>query len=967
MKRARLMTALLLGKGPQRMTIPQQQSGACTALNSLLLMVVPAGPTVRWMASGRTGISDSTCLVQQRSMGTNSSGKDEEGSGSGDGCDGMAVLFWALPLPERLAAVTVARFMINGSGDCGDDDASGERRNKSDKGTFTPITTGVQPLPPLSTDPTAAAAVHGAMPLNTFVVTMPDATRDAIFQSRRDVAQFIGQSAVLELVYQHPDESVGTTPAPATPSSSSSSSSSVDVPRYGPLRFVRVKGGEAAAAAVLSLIANGANLSPSCRRPATTTASATTATGALGDGNATDTSNTNSNSDTTGIDGGFDSSNPSHVDGLLTALTGALQRRLTSHNTIASSAANAASSNNDKSSTGGSRQYVSFTEAYLSTMREAARYPAERTLSLIARRLTRDDFEAALLAAEVSSATGEPIAEDCGGDAVTARVRAVVWVVHGGYVALRTPSNNSTNGCGGDLPPRFVSPQPHIRRAGQENNYGGWGAADAIPTRDDVREILRFVPINWGNLSNMQIPAPIKKRHLRSSSPLQWFRRQPYYFEVRNMNGTTEIRRSRVLHPATHGLAPEAAREQLELAIADGTANDLMPLGPDGSPLTAEMSTVEAAIHRFFYRVCPPYFAPLSLVMQRYTRKNLTEGMLLDMARRRPGEFEILRPRYLDDNGTGALVRKRVGADSQRWRSAFAADLESRPEDVRGIVAVMNRLCPAWDRPEYVYVRLSPPEQRAVGGYESMMALLRRHPAIFRVGERLVSRVDSSDPFAAQEAEPDVADMTSRSYLREENPYLSPSDIAIVFHYAAPLEEACTASFLVACASPAMQVALPPRVVTIVQQFPRLFACKETAPGVYSIRKIASRGGGGGHGQATTTTTTTGMNGTQQQQQQQQAASDEDNDEDDSWLELEAEIAAEEQLSRPALLRAVLELVPVKDGVEAAQLLLWASMVIQRSAGHHHGGLLKMVQAEAAHFRIVDSPDSKRIFRRDKV
>ncbi|CCW66315.1 unnamed protein product [Phytomonas sp. Hart1] len=599
------------------------------------------------------------------------------------------------------------------------------------------------------------------------------------------------------------------------------------------------------------------------------------------------------------------------------------------------------------------QRYCFINDAYRCVMRSASaetstsmnENPHSATLRHIASSLQYDDFESLVLQDEV--------------------FRTQFWVYQDRLITWRDPEEL--------LAPRFEIPISEQSKACQENNYCGWNAPINVPTREDVAEILKYIPVNWGNLGNLGIPPGIKKSRIRLSSSLMWFRRQPYYFEVRDMAGTIEIRRSVLLHPEAHGMTPEEAREQVSLAIATRKANNLIPLGADGYPLQEDLSTVDKAIWKFFYRVSPPYFVPLSLIMQRYTKKNLTEEILLDMAKRFKDDFEVYEVRYV---GLPLVRKKRVGIDSSRWRKGFVEDLERYPEDVKGIIVIMKRMCAIWDRPEYVYVRLNSKEQQCVGGYSGMMQILQRHPEIFRVGNRFVCRVDSSDPFTKVEEEPSVTDMTSRTYLRDENPYLSPLDNAKVFHYAMPPDKPCSLDFFLQCASPAMRVALPSRIVTIIQQFPRLFACREMSPGVYSVHKI----------NAPTTNSPCRVNeqkvlhgslcegyiadrNTKQTDDQitrktssGDSPCDDNNvkEEDSSWL-LESEIAAEADLSRTVVIDAVKDLIP-PNGVESANLLFWASMSVQRAANHHYGGLIKMVESEKKHFRVVDSADSKMIY-----
>ncbi|KAG5504995.1 hypothetical protein JKF63_04442 [Porcisia hertigi] len=512
-----------------------------------------------------------------------------------------------------------------------------------------------------------------------------------------------------------------------------------------------------------------------------------------------------------------------------------------------------------------------------------------------------------------------------------------MWVVRGAarnpatFVALRHPEDTS--------PPRFRYVQPRVTVATRANNYGGWGSEEVVPTKADVYEILKYVPVNWGSFGNLNFPPEVRKKHIRTSSTLVWFRRQPFYFELRDMNGTVEVRRSIVLHPEAHGMTKEEAWEVLELQLATGAANSLVPLGVDGSPLRPTESVFDRSVTKFVYRVCPTYFAPLSLTMQRYIKKNLTEPVLMAFVRRFPQDFEILTSRYSDI----PLVRRRAGADSARWLGDFLRDLESYPEDVRAILVLCNAMCVAWDRPEYIYVRLSPTEQAIVGGYTGMQKILSRHPLIFRVGEHFVCRADPSNPLAQREVEPAADDVTAVAPIHQENPYHSPKELALVFHYVMPEDEPCTASYLVDCSSPAMRALLPPRLVTIVQLFPKMFACTETSPGVYSIRKvkqITRRGA-----KAST------LDGSQ--------ASEEEN----AVRMLEDELAVEDHMTREEVVQAVRMLIP-ESGVEAPQLLLWASMNVQRAANEYFGGVLRLVESLPGQFRVVTNEHTKMVYKK---
>ncbi|EPY16062.1 hypothetical protein STCU_11576 [Strigomonas culicis] len=478
--------------------------------------------------------------------------------------------------------------------------------------------------------------------------------------------------------------------------------------------------------------------------------------------------------------------------------------------------------------------------------------------------------------------------------------------------------------------------------------FGGWGSAQCVPTRDDVYEMLKYVPVHWGNFSSLNVPSAIRKKHLRSASTLMWFRRQPCYFELREINYTTEIRRSIVLHPEAHHMTAEQARELLDLKMFFWEANSLIPLNSDGEPLE-ERSSFERNVQKFFSRVCPTYFSPLRIILQRYTKKNMTAERLLSVALAAPNEFETLRPKHADET----LVRRRGGAGSERWRADFLSDLESLPGDVNSIIDIFNVLTPMWDRPEYVYVRLAPQTQERVKGYDGLLQLLRRHPHLFRVGDHFVCRVDASNPLLLNSQEPAPDDMSVRTGQCEENPYLSPLEIAKVFHYAAPSSEACTVSFLVDAASPAMRAALPPQVITIVQQFPRLFACKENSPGEFLIYKIVSP--------STTVVRAPQSVAASEEKQQLHNTCEEVGEADDSWI-LEEDQFVGKEYSKAQVLEEVYALIP-DAGVDFTQLLLWTSLPVQQAANSHFGGLLKMIESRNDMFHITDTPDGQIIYR----
>lgn len=504
----------------------------------------------------------------------------------------------------------------------------------------------------------------------------------------------------------------------------------------------------------------------------------------------------------------------------------------------------------------------------------------------------------------------------------TQEAKTFLWVSEEYMVAFRRPEEQLS-------PVVSLPEQPRTRRALSLNNFGGWGSQACVPTKEDVYEILRYVPLNWGNFGSLNIPPQVKKKHIRCAATMQWFRRQPHYFELRNMNGTIEIRRSPALHPEHHGMTADQAKAWVEQGISTGTINNLVLLGPDGQPLQ-QLSPTEKHLQKFFYRVCPPYFVPFSLILQRCTKKNVTTHDLQDVAMEHPEDFEIVSAVGMQHS----FVRKRAGADSARWKKAFIDDLTSRPDDIPGIGVICNHVCATWDRAEYVYVLLSDEEKNVVGEFDQMVQIIRRHPELFRVGEKFFCRVDSSDPSFKELPEPVETEMTSRTHLRDENPYLSTKEIAKVFHYVASSDEPCTASFFVRCSSPAMRVALPTRITTILQEFPRLFVCKETSPGVFSVRKI------------TTGSAKTRIKGIPPSS----------SEEDTSWITEDTSDASDSS-SRTDVIDAVKQLIP-PDGVEYDRLLLWASLQVQRAINSHYGSLMKMIESEKKHFKVTKTEKS---------
>ncbi|KAG5479275.1 hypothetical protein LSCM4_01867 [Leishmania orientalis] len=847
-------------------------------------------------------------------------------------------IFFDYPVAERLAALTVAR-------------------HEAGKGT----------APAEATGTSAMSTSCPYMPMRDFVKKMSPLTRDDMFRRQLDALEWITESKLLQLVNER-GETIELESLRACPNAvaSASQNEAAHPALYNGLVHVRLM---VPAAWLLQAGGGAGSVSETKRQRSQLTNSAPSSSRVA---NAAATVTEPALKPDASDDGGDAAAVLGRAEreaiireALLRALRGwdaAMQRRRER------SAAGVISGNDGHAPN--LPRYAHLITMYNAILREAtnstdasasdegaeaetASAPLTPAARYILKRLRMDTLESTVTNSGVvvpirgMGSTGAPAPN--GYPSISSRP---IWVVRGTgrspatFVALRHSTDTS--------PPRFRYVQPRVTVAARANNFGGWASESVVPTKEDVYEILKYVPVNWGSIGNLNLPPDVRKRHIRTSSMLVWFRRQPFYFELRDMNGTLEIRRSIVLHPEAHGMTKEEAWEVLELQLATGEANSLVPLGVDGAPLRPTESAFDRGVTKFVYRVCPTYFAPLSLTMQRYIKKNLTEPMLLAFVRRFPQDFEVLTSRYSDT----PLVRRRAGADSARWLSDFVADLESYPEDVRAILVLCNVLCVAWDRPEYIYVRLSPREQEIVGGYAGMQTVLSRHPAIFRVGRYFVCRADPSNPLTQRELEPAADDVTAVAPMCAENPYQSPKELALVFHYVMPEGEPCTAAYLVDCSSPAMRSVLPPRLVTIVQLFPQMFACTETSPGVYSIRKVkqsarratlgAAAAKRDGHSTDAGAPALDGSCG---------------GEEEDAIQMLEDELADEEHMTREEVLQAVRMLIP-ESGVEAPQLLLWASMGVQRAANEYYGGLLRLVEALPAHFRVVTNEHTKMIYKR---
>ena len=442
---------------------------------------------------------------------------------------------------------------------------------------------------------------------------------------------------------------------------------------------------------------------------------------------------------------------------------------------------------------------------------------------------------------------------------------------------------------------RKVTPQA-------SNNFGGWGSMSGVPTEEDVYEILKFIPIHWGNLGGLNITPAIKKKHIRVSSILQWLRRQPKFFEVRNIAGTLEVRRAITLHPEHHGKTFEEAEQWLKERILSGEHNSVNTANTMGVT-----SLAAVAVHKFLVRVAPGYFVAPELLFMRYSKKGLNPKDLVTAAREYPTTFELL-----ECSDGSFLMRRRTGADSSKWRADFEKDLESRPEDLKGLVALMGRCSCLWDRPQYLYVRLLESEQILVGGFEGMMELMKRHPMIFRVGENYFKRVNLSDPSTIDQPEPTGFEETCPH--EEENVYVGHRDLATIFHYVSPDDSTINAAQLVECASPAMKPCIPPRVITILQMFPDLFNCKETTPGTFTIRKV-------------------------RQQQRGSAIADDDMGSD------ECDLSADEVVD------AIKGMIPAK-GVEIATLESWLPMDVKTAVEVHFSSVADLAKSQQRYFAL---------------
>ena len=527
--------------------------------------------------------------------------------------------------------------------------------------------------------------------------------------------------------------------------------------------------------------------------------------------------------------------------------------------------------------------------------------------------------------------------------------RLKVGVLEGQYPRFPSPSASTSASQPAEAPAVDDTPKPPARsvkfaviKPSAGNNWGGWGGQANVPTSEDVFGILKFVPVHWGNLGALNVPAVVKKRHVRIASFLQWLRRQPKYFEVRNIAGTLEVRRAVTLHPEQHGKTPQEAAQWLSDRIASGEHNAILT-STDNLGTTSQAAT---AIYKFMVRVVPGYFVAPELVLMRYTKKGLSISDIAQAAREHPSIFET----FPSHDGQ-ILIRRRTGADSSKWRDEFSRDYLGISEDIAGLFILMGRSSVCWDRPEYLYVRLLDAEKIAVGGYEGMLSLMRRHPSIFKMGEVFFRRVDHSDP-ASEEDEPQQ-DAVRSGRKTEENVYHGHRDIATIFHYISPDEGAVNLNQLSDCASPAIHAELPPRIVTVLQMFPDLFACRETTPGVFTVRKIVPKvadapsakkpvqyGSGFFH--------SPGTSGAASAAASSAAASA--SDMDDMMMGDDGD----EALTRRETVEAVRGLIPSR-GVEAAQLEQWLSMEVKKGVKTHFDTLQGLLSFNGNVFKVEAS------------
>ncbi len=270
-------------------------------------------------------------------------------------------------------------------------------------------------------------------------------------------------------------------------------------------------------------------------------------------------------------------------------------------------------------------------------------------------------------------------------------------------------------------------------------------------------------------------------------------------------------------------------------SAAPATSKQPHTLGATAAAGSSSSANVEA-VQKALVRIAPGYFVPAESIMRRATKK-MTDDDLVLATEKLPLMVERLYVRSkTNPQHTLSLYRRKMGVDESTWRPAFVEELENSP-NLPLLGTLMTHLCAQWDRTHFLYVRLPDSAKIATGGFDDMVAFLRQHPQCFRVGEFFIKRNDLSDPVGADaDAEPTSKVVTTTKQL-EDNPYHQLIDLATVFHYLTPENDAVSLSHFVDASSPAMRSVLPPRILTILQAYPEMFACREVAPGSFAVSR----------------------------------------------------------------------------------------------------------------------------------
>ena len=398
------------------------------------------------------------------------------------------------------------------------------------------------------------------------------------------------------------------------------------------------------------------------------------------------------------------------------------------------------------------------------------------------------------------------------------------------------------------------------------SDFGGWGAAPNVPTTEDIYEMLKFVPMHWVSIGDINVPKEVRKKHVRISSIVLWFERQPRYFEVRMVSGTLEVRRSIVLHPDAHKLTKQQAEDLLAKKMAEmatkgsviqqlqeftasrerGKAEAIVSATRAVPGMTEQVSALSAAMDaviKLVLRVTPGYPVPIAQILRRSSKKSITAEDIIASLPYIETQIERIDVQTTAGEKT-ILIRKKTGVDAATWGAAFQADI-SGASSLKSLCTMMTLTCCQWDRTHFLYVRLSDDEKRAVGGFDGMITMLKAHPAVFKVGEYFVKRQNPSDPSSETDVEP-TSNTQSSTVQLEENPYHVVADLALIFHYLTPDDQMVSLSHFVESSSPAMRAVLPPRLVSVIQAHPELFVCREVSPGKYSIAKAKQESTAGG-------------------------------------------------------------------------------------------------------------------------